>query len=230
MAKTNYTRASARKHHLVYKTTCLISGRYYIGLHSTDDLEDGYLGSGRRLQNSLKKHGRDNHTRTILEECSSRQHASDREAEIITDEMRKDPLCLNCGPGGLGAKDRPTTSEETRAKLSIASKRFVRTKEHYEKVVATRKAKNNYSHTDEVKAKMTASLTGRTLSEEHKANIGKSNIGRTFSDETRAKIGQAIKANAKAGLRKPMKPRTDEHRLKLSLKAKEQWANCRVTI
>lgn len=35
--------AERRKYHYIYKTTCLITNRYYIGMHSTDNLEDGYI-------------------------------------------------------------------------------------------------------------------------------------------------------------------------------------------
>lgn len=116
------TRASRRKHHIIYKTTCLVTGRYYVGMHSTDDLNDTYLGSGLRLLRSVKKYGADQHHREILEDLPTREAASEREKELITEEMRADPECLNCGAGGLGTVDRPNTTEETRKKLSDAMK------------------------------------------------------------------------------------------------------------
>jgi hypothetical protein len=116
------TRASRRKHHIIYKTTCLVTGRYYIGMHSTDDLKDRYLGSGLRLQRSVKKHGVDQHRREILEDLPTRDAASAREKELITPELRADPQCLNCGAGGLGAVDRPPTKDETRRKISEKAK------------------------------------------------------------------------------------------------------------
>lgn len=122
-------RASRRKHHVIYKTTCLATGRYYVGMHSTDDLNDDYLGSSVRLIRSVKKYGRENHVRQILEEAPTREAASDREKELITAEMRADPLCLNCGPGGLGSVDRPTVKEETRSKITASNlKRWEREK------------------------------------------------------------------------------------------------------
>lgn len=113
-------RASRRKHHIIYKTTCIPTGRYYVGLHSTDDLNDSYLGSGLRLLRSVKKYGAGAHQREILEILPTREAASNREKELITEEMRADPECLNCGAGGLGAVDRPPSSEDTRKKLSKA--------------------------------------------------------------------------------------------------------------
>ena len=37
-----------KQYHFIYKTTNIITERYYYGMHSTDNLEDGYLGSGKR--------------------------------------------------------------------------------------------------------------------------------------------------------------------------------------
>ena len=122
-------RASRRKYHIIYRTTCTMTNRYYIGMHSTDDLADRYLGSGIRLRRSVEKYGATNHTREILEILSTRDEASEREKQIITEELRSDPLCLNCGAGGLGATDRPATREETRAKLSTSLKGKKRTEE-----------------------------------------------------------------------------------------------------
>ena len=72
-----------KKYHFIYKTTNLLSGRYYIGMHSTNDLEDGYLGSGRRLRYSINKYGVENHKREILEFCDNRSELKSREVEIV---------------------------------------------------------------------------------------------------------------------------------------------------
>ncbi len=94
-----------RKYHFIYKTTCSLTGKYYIGMHSTDNLDDGYLGSGKRLRYSIRKYGVENHTREILEYCSSREELVNREAEIVNlNEIAKEE-CMNLkigGSGGLG--------------------------------------------------------------------------------------------------------------------------------
>jgi hypothetical protein len=116
-------KADRRKHHIVYKTTCLETGRFYIGLHSTDDLEDGYLGSGGRLWKSLKAHGKDAHTRVIIAHHPTRKEAALHEEALVAEVWKKDPLCMNAGPGGLGYHSGwYTTTESTKAKISEASK------------------------------------------------------------------------------------------------------------
>ena len=66
-----------RKYHYIYKITCLKNNRYYIGMHSTDNLEDGYMGGGKRIKNSVKKHGKDAHRKEILEFFESRDLLSE---------------------------------------------------------------------------------------------------------------------------------------------------------
>ena len=103
--KGNYTKACRRKYHIIYKTTCLITKRFYIGMHSTDNLEDGYLGSGKRLWYSLKKHGRENHVCEVLEFLPNRKDLASREKEIVNEELLEKDLCMNLklgGEGGLG--------------------------------------------------------------------------------------------------------------------------------
>jgi hypothetical protein len=91
-----------KKYHFIYKTTNLLSGRYYIGAHSTDDLDDGYLGSGNRLRRAIKKHGKENFSREILEFCESREDLYERECEIVNlDEIAKEE-CINLTVGGFG--------------------------------------------------------------------------------------------------------------------------------
>ena len=103
-------RADERKFHYIYKITRTDgSGKYYIGMHSTDDLDDGYFGSGMLLWKSIKKHGKDKHLKEILELLSSRAELKAREKQLVNEEILDDPLCMNLQLGGEGG-----FSEETR--------------------------------------------------------------------------------------------------------------------
>lgn len=89
-------------HHIIYKTTNKLNGRFYIGMHSTENLNDGYLGSGKRLKAELKKYGKGNFERAVLHELPSRKLLESREREIVNEELLADPLCLNLKNGGEG--------------------------------------------------------------------------------------------------------------------------------
>lgn len=90
------------QYHYIYKTTCNVTNRFYFGMHSTDNLNDGYLGSGQRLWKSINKHGKENHSIEILEFLPNREALMKREAELITEYMLKDPNCMNLIYGGTG--------------------------------------------------------------------------------------------------------------------------------
>lgn len=91
-------------HNIVYKTTNLINGKIYIGVRSTNNLKDGYLGSGRAFKYSLQKHGKANFSREILFDFPTAKEAYDKEREIVTVDFvsRKDNY--NLKEGGIGAK------------------------------------------------------------------------------------------------------------------------------
>lgn len=91
-----------RKYHYIYKITCIKNNRYYIGMHSTDNLEDGYFGGGKRIKNSVKKHGKDYHKKEILEFLESRDLLKIREREIVNEDLLVDTMCMNLALGGEG--------------------------------------------------------------------------------------------------------------------------------
>jgi hypothetical protein len=91
--------------HIIYRTTNLLNNRYYIGMHSTTKVKDGYLGSGRRIKAEIKKYGKENFVREVLEELPSREALKLREAEIVNDELLSDELCMNLKNGGEGGWD-----------------------------------------------------------------------------------------------------------------------------
>lgn len=90
------------KYHFLYKTTNLINGKYYYGMHSTFKLDDGYLGSGKRLRYSIRKYGKENFYLEILNFYNSREELISAEIELITEDLLNDNLCINLKKGGLG--------------------------------------------------------------------------------------------------------------------------------
>lgn len=71
------------KYHIIYKTTNLINGKIYVGMHSTDNLNDGYLGSGWILKQAIKKYGKENFKREVLLVLSNRKEAREVEALLV---------------------------------------------------------------------------------------------------------------------------------------------------
>ena len=81
-------------------------------MHSTDDLEDGYVGSGKRLWYSINKYGLENHKCEILEFLDSREDLKKREAEVVNEELLSDALCMNLKFGGEGGWEHQNSNSE----------------------------------------------------------------------------------------------------------------------
>ena len=115
-----------KKYHFIYKTTNEVNGKFYVGMHSTDDLNDGYIGSGKYLWNSIRKHGRENFKFEILESFETREELKKKEEELVNEDMLKDPLCMNLKRGGFGGlineEHGKKLSESGNKKLSWLSK------------------------------------------------------------------------------------------------------------
>jgi hypothetical protein len=154
------------KFHIIYTIT-RDDGTFYKGLHSTDDLDDGYAGSGLRVKNWIKKHGIDKfwkrHTKSIDEVLPSRELLEAREAEVITSELLKNPLCLNLSVGGRGGS-KFTGKKHTdlaKQKMGAANRGVSKTVEHRAKISSALKGRQTtcgLKHTDETIKRMKASI------------------------------------------------------------------------
>ena len=68
-----------KKFHYLYKITNNINGKYYIGRHSTDNLEDNYFGSGVGIRNAINKYGINNFSKEILQFCETTEELCNME-------------------------------------------------------------------------------------------------------------------------------------------------------
>ena len=166
------------KYHYLYKITNMINGKIYIGIHSTTDLNDRYMGSGKRLLNAFKKYGIKNFNKEILCFCNTREEICQLEKEIVNEEFikREDVYNLNTG-GQYGLH-----SEETKRKISESNKGQKSwakgkklSKEHRERIS---KSRIGYKHSEATREKMREAQKGE---KSH-------NYGKKFSEATREKM------------------------------------------
>jgi hypothetical protein len=85
-------------------------------MHSTNDLNDGYMGSGDRITRSIRKYGKENFKFEILEYLETRELLKQREREIINEELLDDKLCMNLVYGGGGGYISPEGVKKGRKK------------------------------------------------------------------------------------------------------------------
>lgn len=115
-------------HHYVYCITNLIDHKVYIGKHSTEDLEDGYMGSGKLVSRAIAKHGLENFRKDFLGFFDTEEKALDYEKELVTEEFvsRKDTYNLTCGGKGSWHHLHNVTSERREQLIAGGSAMFVK--------------------------------------------------------------------------------------------------------
>ena len=161
-------------YHYVYKTTNLINGKIYIGIHSTEDLDDGYIGSGVAFRHAVNKYGKENFHKEIIHQCSSREKASNMEATLVTESFCLKSTNYNMRTGGDECYAHHTA---TRKKMSEARKGSKLPKYRVEQIRKymlennpmnnkdsrdkIRDAKLGVARSEELKKKVSDTLTGK---------------------------------------------------------------------
>lgn len=86
---------------VIYKTTNLVTGKWYIGKSKYN--RKWYLGSGTQLSQAIKKYGKQNFEKIILEECKDIVQLNEREQYwIAVTNATQDRNSYNISKGGNG--------------------------------------------------------------------------------------------------------------------------------
>ena len=124
--------------HYLYKITHIKTGRIYIGIHSTNDLEDRYFANGvyeasetsdsdwiklnhseranqGHIKYALRKYGRESFEREIIQWCNSREELILLEEQVVTKEFIDRVDTFNQRTGGYANTE---FSEEVRKRIS----------------------------------------------------------------------------------------------------------------
>lgn len=143
-----------KKFNFVYITTNLINEKQYIGDHSAYDLNCAYtkryIGSGTGIKNAVKKYGKENFKRDILEFFLTKQEAYNAQELYIKKFNTLYPNGYNNNQkGGYGVTG--LSSKEKSIKLSKIHKGKTISEKHKN---AIREFMKTFKHTEETKQKM----------------------------------------------------------------------------
>ena len=108
-----------RKYNYVYRITNTSNGMEYIGVHRTDNIDDGYMGSGMILKRAIAKYGLERFHKAILSSHDTYMAALEEERRLVTLKYINENNTYNIREGGFGRcswsdKQRQLFSEQKR--------------------------------------------------------------------------------------------------------------------
>jgi len=208
-----------KKFNYVYITTNIVNGKQYVGDHSTNNLNDNYLGSGRpAFNNAIKKYGKENFRKKILEFFNTKKEAFDAQEKYI--KLYKSHVSQNgyniSRKGGHGVKD--CISEETKKKLSIASK-------NWHSIVG---------FSEETKLQLSKSLKGKNVGKirtekqkrkysEISSGVNNSMFGKKHTKESKEKMSKSAKLRKSNGMKNKNHSEETKQKIRNSKKGTIPW-------
>lgn len=129
-------------YYIVYKTTNIINGKFYIGAHRTNNLSDSYLGSGVALKSAIKKYGIENFVREIVHIAADEHEMFLVEEKLISENMGEN--CYNIMPGGKGGFDHINKTDMHRGDNNIMRDPEIRKKVIDSMMLTRSKSKEKY--------------------------------------------------------------------------------------
>lgn len=199
----------------VYKMTNKLNNKIYVGKRKSAIFDEQYWGGGKIIAAAVRKYGKENFDREILEWCESKQQLEERERFWITELHARDlNIGYNLAEGGEGgitySGENPrkgkrmsdearhnmsvshkglSPSEETRYKMSISHTEYW--KSHPEQIAYY---KEYFKENSSRKGKHHSAETIEIIRQK---NLGKEpwNKGKTdcYSEETRYAMGASMR-------------------------------------
>lgn len=177
-----------KKFFTLYRTTNNIDGKIYIGIHKTNDLDDGYMGSGKYLKRAINKYGIENFTKEIIKICLTEEEMFDWESLTVTKDFVKRKDTYNICEGGEGGFSYINNSE-----LNL----YGNNRENF--FICCRKGKERQKELmkdDSIYRKKRNELSKRNL-ERYREKNGSWWKGKKHTKETKQKISRANSVNQK---------------------------------
>lgn len=161
----------------IYKTINLINGKCYVGkCKFTEDESKDYLGSGLNLKRAIKKYGRENFIKEIIEMCFSIKQLNSSEIFWI-DKLNTIKEGYNISYGGNGGNTRIGFTKK-RYELWIKRKSNALKGKPSKCKGQTRETHSNWLQENHKNGKYSYEWLKKSKSEEHKKKISESNKGK----------------------------------------------------
>lgn len=144
----------------LYKIENLLDGKYYIGVHKTSNLDDGYFGSGKRLHKAISKYGIEYFKKNILQFFDNESDMFNAEASIVNEEFVRDRQTYNMKVGGNGGW---TYVHDNGLNRGFTGK----------------------THSDEIRKKLSEVASNRTVSDITKKKLSENNFAKRNPEEQR---------------------------------------------
>ncbi len=201
----NYT------YHYLYKITNKINGKYYYGVHNTNNLEDGYMGSGYKLIRAQNKYGMDNFEKQIIEFFDTSEQAFSKEAEVVNEDMLRDKNCYNIVLGGRGGDP----GEEIRKQNSTKIKKWHASLSPEERKIRSEKISKSVKKFNQDNEEF--------IQDVHKRSI---ETNRNMSPERKSmknkKISESLRKNYESKTEDEIKSKIDKYKNTMSNKSPEE--------
>jgi group I intron endonuclease len=177
---------------VIYKTTNLINGKQYIGKDEYN--RNSYLGSGVTLKLAIKKYGRENFKKEIIEYCINSEHLKEREEYWLNYyDVANNLIYYNRTNKSSGYKKGRNHSETTKKLMSQKRKGYKDSDYTKQLKSQIKKGKPSnklgYKCNDEQKEKMRKPKSEewkekmkKPKSEEHKKNMSLAKINKPSSN------------------------------------------------